>query len=208
MVSVSDYFPGITEEQQHQFKLLSGLYREWNAKINVISRKDIDNFEIHHLLFSLSIAKFFNFKPGTRIMDAGTGGGLPGIPLAIMFPEVSFTLVDSIAKKIRVVEEISSELKLKNVLPLRARFEEIDEKFDFITGRAVTSLPVIYKMLKTKILPSGLNDFDNGIIYLGGGDLKQDLVKIPSLNKVYHVSQWIDDPFFATKQIVYLYNFR
>ncbi len=205
---LSAIFPEISPEQKRQFDLLSSLYKDWNQKINVISRKDIENFESHHLLFSLGIARCFHFAPGTRIMDAGTGGGLPGIPLAIFFPEVHFTLVDSIAKKIHVVEQISAELGLRNVRPVRSRFEDLDEKFDFVTGRAVTALPDLYRMLKNKISPAGINSFKNGIIYLKGGELAGELQKIPTRYEIFPLSDWFKDPFFATKQIVYLHDFR
>ena len=205
---ISSFFPEISSEQNKQFDLLTTLYKEWNQKINVISRKDIENFETHHLLYSLGIAKSFRFEAGTTIMDAGTGGGLPGIPLAILFPQVEFTLVDSIAKKIYVVEEITAALSLKNIRAVRARFEDLGETFDFVTGRAVTALPDLFGMLKNKVRLKGNNSFKNGIIYLKGGVTARELDKIPSRHKVIPLSDWFEDPFFETKQIVYLYDFK
>jgi 16S rRNA (guanine527-N7)-methyltransferase len=185
---------------------MADLYRIWNSRINVISRKDIENLEVHHVLHSLSIARFFHFKPGTRILDAGTGGGFPGIPLAILFPETEFTLVDSIAKKIRVVETIKSELGLNNVNPLNVRFENIPGQFDFITGRAISSLPELWKSLEGKILDYSRNDRQNGLLYLKGGEFTDELSLLRTQFTIYHLSDYFNEPFFETKKLIHLYK--
>lgn len=205
---LSRYFPFLTEEQKTKLESLQSLYAEWNSRINVISRKDIENFTTHHLLHSLSISLFFDFSPGTEIMDAGTGGGFPGIPLAIMFPDVQFTLVDSIGKKIKVVNEISKNLGLLNVIGQQARFEDIDKKFDFVTGRAVTSLPVIFRLLKDKVRPAeGEKKTSRGIIYLKGGDFNDELLQIKAESRIWNLSDYFEDQFFETKKLVHLFGF-
>ena len=176
--------------------------------INVISRKDIENLEIHHILHSLSIAKLFSFIPGTRVLDAGTGGGFPGIPLAILFPEVEFTLVDSITKKIKVVEEIKSELGLNNVKPRNERFEETPGKFDYITGRAVSSIPALCKLLHGKILDQNRNQYPNGLIYLKGGEFSEELEFLQANYRVYDLSDFFNESFFETKKLIHMYNFK
>jgi 16S rRNA (guanine527-N7)-methyltransferase len=204
---IRKFFPGISAEQEQKFRRLISLYKDWNSKINVISRKDIDNIEIHHILFSLAIAKVFNFVAGTKIMDAGTGGGLPGIPLAILFPRAEFTLVDSIGKKIHVVENISQELELSNITTKNCRIENVQSKFHFVVGRAVMSLPGFVKALRPRILKEEINTFPNGIIYLKGGDVADEMKEIGGEHKLYYLSELFDDPFFETKEIVHMYGF-
>jgi 16S rRNA (guanine527-N7)-methyltransferase len=186
---------------------MSELYLHWNLKINVISRKDIDNLEIHHILHSLSIARLFSFIPGTKILDVGTGGGFPGIPLAIMFPEAEFTLVDSVTKKIRVVQEIIRELDLKNVNPRNERFESTPGKYEFITGRAVSTLPGLCKLLSGKVIDHNRNKYPNGMIYLKGGDFNEELEPLHAGYKVFDLSKFFDEPYFRTKKLVHIYNF-
>jgi 16S rRNA (guanine527-N7)-methyltransferase len=200
------YFPEADKVTVERTLHAIELYRSWNSKVNVISRKDIDHIENHHFLFSLSVAKAFSFGAGTEIMDAGTGGGFPGIPLAIFFPEVKFTLVDSIAKKIRVVENIASELGLKNVETVNGRFESLHRKFDFITGRAVINLPAFYQMTKNLVKQQGNNASTNGIIYLSGGDIVFDPAGLNAQCRVYPVSGYFAEPFFETKKIVHIYS--
>ena len=172
---VEKYFTGLSERQSEQFQQLEGLYREWNEKINVISRKDIDALNVHHVLHSLAIAKVISFKAGTKVLDVGTGGGFPGIPLAIMFPEVDFFLVDSIGKKIKVVEGIAGALGLKNVMARQLRVETMKEKFDFIVSRAVTAFPAFVALTRKRIRESSFNDLSNGILYLKGGDFEEEI---------------------------------
>lgn len=197
-------FPHLKQIQKDQLQLLPYLYREWNDKINVVSRKDINNIDIHHILHSLSIALFFQFPNHCKIMDVGTGGGFPGIPLAILYPEVQFTLVDSIAKKIHVVSEISKSLNLDNVTPLWSRVEDVPGKFDFITGRAVTALPEIQKMLKSKLSHRKGLIPESGIIYLKGGDFTEELIDLKGSIEIFDISSKIEHPFFETKKVVYL----
>lgn len=198
------YFPSLTSEQQEKIARLEEIYGKWNSMINVISRKDMDNFMIHHVLHSLSIAKIISFKPGTRILDVGTGGGFPGIPLAIMFPDTEFTLLDSIEKKIKVVSAVAEELNLKNVIPLRKRVEEEKRKYHFILSRAVTAFPSFVAMTSGKIEREGANSLGNGIIYLKGGDFEEELAKYKNRAFVWNISNYFSEPFFETKKIVYL----
>ena len=201
---VKKYFPNLTEKQLEQFELLFPLYKEWNEKINVISRKDIDNIMLHHVLHSLAIAKIVGFKPGTEILDVGTGGGFPGIPLAILFPECQFFLVDSIGKKIKVVEEIAKALGLLNVHAKHARAEDIDQDFEFVVSRAVTRITPFYYWIHKKISPNHFHPLRNGILYLKGGDLKEELEEFGKKHKLYDLSTIFDEDFFETKKVLYV----
>jgi 16S rRNA (guanine527-N7)-methyltransferase len=198
------YFPNINESQIHQFSLLPQLYEEWNSKINVISRKDIDLLLERHVLHSLGIAKITQFSSGSNVMDVGTGGGFPGIPLAILFPECNFLLVDSIGKKIKVVEEVALGLQLKNVRAQHERAERINEKFDFIVSRAVTDFNEFYNWIKNKIAKQNRNEFENGILYLKGGDLKEELKNFKNRTLVFDLTNHFEEEFFETKKVVYM----
>lgn len=198
------YFPLLTPNQRRQFSLLPSLYSGWNEKINVVSRKDIENFEVNHLLHSLAIARFISFKPGTSVIDVGTGGGLPGIPLAIIFPEVKFTLVDSIAKKIKVASEIAAEAGLVNITAVTARAESLKGKYDFVIGRAVTESEQFVRLTRHLVSPRSFNEIKNGWILLKGGDLENELSSFRGAAEVKSVSDWFEEPFFETKKIVYL----
>jgi len=198
------YFPDLSDLQKDRLLQLKHIYENWNSMINVISRKDMDNFFIHHVLHSLAISKVISFNPGTTILDAGTGGGFPGIPLAIMFPESEFTLLDSIEKKIKVVKAVSEELELANVKPVRKRIEEEKDQFEFIISRAVTAFPEFVSLTRKNIIKAGKNDINNGIIYLKGGDLSQELSKFRNRVSVWNIKDFFDEPFFETKVIVYL----
>ena len=200
------YFDVTEGEVRDNFVRLRELYGFWNSQINVISRKDFDNFEIHHLLHSLSIAKVVQFDGGTKVLDVGTGGGFPGIPLAILFPEVEFLLVDSIGKKIKVVREVAAELGLKNVKAFNGRVEDVNRKFDFIVSRAVTTLPKFVGWVQGKISNQNNNSIANGILYLKGGDISDELAAIKMNNHVYDLSDFFEEPFFETKKIVHLFG--
>lgn len=198
------YFPELTSSQISQFETLVELYNYWNSKINLISRKDINEIEVRHFLHSLSIAKFFSFKPETNILDIGTGGGFPGIPLAVIFPEVNFHLTDSIGKKIKVVNEIKNNLGLKNVYAEHIRSENVKNRYDFIVNRAVTNMSNLVSLIGDKI--SNINNhgsINNGIISLKGGDLENELNPFKN-SKIYQLNELFDEPFFETKKIVYL----
>ncbi len=201
------YFPELTVVQIQQYEELKKLYDHWNQQINVISRKDMDNFYLHHVIHSLSIAKVVKFKDYTEIMDAGTGGGFPGIPLAIMFPEVKFYLVDSIGKKIKVVKEVVQSLDLKNVRAEQLRIEQVNETFDFIISRAVTSLPDFMRWISYKFHNKSFNTVKNGILYIKGGDIKSELDEIKKFKKkVYNIPDYFEEEFFDTKKVVHIYR--
>lgn len=199
------HFPDLTEKQQQQFSQLLPLYSEWNSKINVISRKDIESLYEKHVLHSLGIAKIQTFKPGTSILDIGTGGGFPGIPLAILFPEVKFHLVDSIGKKIQVVQGVVDSLGLQNVKAEQIRAELLPQKYDFIVSRAVTSIGEFVKWVKGKISPVSKHELPNGILYLKGGDLSEELESIQHLvYQEYELSRFFETPFFETKKVLFV----
>jgi 16S rRNA (guanine527-N7)-methyltransferase len=201
---IKKYFPKITETQLHQFEQLFPLYVDWNEKINVVSRKDIDNLMLHHVLHSLAIAKFIDFRPGTEILDVGTGGGFPGIPLAILFPACSFLLVDSIGKKIKVVEGVTEGLGLTNVQAQHIRAEDVDQDFEFIVSRAVTRLNPFYYWVRNKISPNHFHSKKNGLILLKGGDLKEEIHELERKTKVVQLPSYFEEPFFETKKLVYV----
>ena len=203
---ISKYFSDLSNDQIEKFKQLEPLYRHWNDQINVISRKDTSNFYERHVLHSLAIAKVVQFKPGTKILDIGTGGGFPGIPLAILFPECEFLLVDSIGKKIKVVKEIASTLDLNNVQGIHERAENIDGQFDFIVSRAVTAMPKFLKWTKGKFLKTNNNEFRNGILYLKGGNLKEEMETVRKVIQYFEIPDFYSEAFFETKKVVYLRN--
>lgn len=200
---IPDNFPNLTEKQYVQFAKLEDLYREWNAKINVISRKDIDALNVKHVLHSLGIAKVQSFLPSSKVLDVGTGGGFPGIPLAIMFPETEFVLVDSIGKKIKVVQAISDSLDLQNVKAIHGRAEKVQGEFDFIVSRAVTQMDDFVKWVRKKIKKKNRHELKNGILYLKGGDLTEELKNFPKANLV-NLTDFFEDPFFETKKVVHI----
>lgn len=204
LAEIIKYFPDLSTAQKEKLSALKTLYEYWNRRINVISRKDMDNFYLHHVLHSMAIAKIIMFAPGTAILDAGTGGGFPGVPLAILFPESNFVLLDSIQKKIKVVTEVANKLELRNIKPVRARIEEHEEKYDFIVSRAVTAFPEFVMLTCGKIKCNGFNDLKNGIIYLKGGDLTDELLKFKNKVTVWGIKDFFNESFFETKRIVYL----
>ena len=204
MEIILKYFPDLTEEQRRQFAALYDLYIDWNAKINVISRKDIENLYEHHVLHSLGIAKIINFRPGTSIMDLGTGGGFPGIPLAILFPEVKFHLVDSIGKKVRVATEVANAIGLKNVSFRHARAEEEKQLFDFVVSRAVMPLGDLIKIIKKNISPRQQNALPNGLICLKGGELEHEAMPFKNKTTLHSLSEDFEEEFFQTKKVVYV----
>ena len=204
MNTILKYFPTLTQEQIAQFSALDSLYRDWNSKINVISRKDIDNLYEHHVLHSLAIAKILRFQPGTDVVDIGTGGGFPGIPLAIMFPECSFTLVDSVGKKIKVASEVAASLGLKNVNFVYDRMENVKQKFDFAVSRAAMSLDLLVKVCRKNIDKAGHNALPNGLICLKGGELETEVKAYSRIATLYSVSEFFSEEYFQTKKAVYL----
>ncbi|MBL6874692.1 MAG: 16S rRNA (guanine(527)-N(7))-methyltransferase RsmG [Flavobacteriales bacterium] len=196
------YFPELSSDKIEKFKQLEALYIYWNQRINVVSRKNINELYINHVLHSLAIAKIINFKNKTNILDVGTGGGFPGIPLAILFPDCNFTLVDSIAKKIHVVDSIVNSLKLDNISTSISRVESLNTKHDFIVSRAVTNMSKFMNLTKGKVIKGGNNSLSNGIIYLKGGNLSEELKNIK--NQIYNISDYFEEDFFETKKIVYV----
>ena len=203
MEAITTYFTDLTEEQIKQFEQLEGLYKEWNAQINVISRKDIDELYVRHVLHSLAIAKVQQFKPKSKVLDVGTGGGFPGIPLAILFPETKFYLVDSIGKKIKVVQEVANALGLKNVRAEHIRAEKVKGEFDFIVSRAVTNMDDFVKWVRKKVAKKQNHELSNGILYLKGGDLTEELTNFPKAT-IYNLSDYFTEDFFETKKIVHI----
>ncbi len=197
------YFPNLTEAQRTQLEKMTQLYPEWNEKINVISRKDIDNIEINHLLHSLAIAKFISFKAGSKVMDFGSGGGLPGLPLAVLFPEVKFHLIDRIGKKIKVAKEIADAVGLKNVTFQHGDSGECHEKFDFVVSRAVMPQADLVKLSRKNISPVQQNALPNGVIALKGGALDDEIRPVKAQTEVTNIDQYFSEPFFSTKKIVY-----
>jgi len=203
MDEIQKYFPYLTDIQKEQFEKLDFLYHDWNAKINVISRKDIDELYTKHILHSLGIAKIIKFEPGTYVLDVGTGGGFPGIPLAILFPETRFYLIDVIAKKIKVVQAVAEALELKNVKAEQLRAELVKGDFDFIVSRAVTNMPDFVSWVKDKIKKKSKHELKNGILYLKGGDLTEELKDFPKATE-YNLADFFEDEFFETKKMVHL----
>lgn len=196
------YFPDLTEKQIEQFGKLEDLYHEWNEKINVISRKDMESLYEKHILHSLGVAKVMEFAPGTRVLDIGTGGGFPGIPLAILFPETEFTLIDSIGKKITVVKAVAEGVGLQNINAIHGRAEKLKEKFHFVVSRAVTQMPEFLKWLKGKFEKEQFNPKHNGILYLKGGDLAEELAGLKC--EIFNLKNYFDEEFFDTKKVVYV----
>lgn len=205
MEIIRKYFGQAPADVMERLEALGGLYEEWNAQINVISRKDMENFFTNHVLHSLAIARLISFQPNTRILDVGTGGGFPGIPLAIFFPQCQFTLVDSIGKKIKVVNEVASSLQLTNVTGIHERAEKVKGQFDFVVSRAVTALPAFVPWVKGKIAQQQRHSIPNGILYLKGGDFEQELTPLDLQYNLYPISEWFEEPFFETKKVVHLY---
>jgi 16S rRNA (guanine527-N7)-methyltransferase len=204
--SFHKYFQRLNERQTKQFAMLGGLYAEWNNCINVISRKDIDNLYEHHVLHSLAIAKVIDFAPGAEVLDVGTGGGFPGIPLAIFFPETNFHLIDSIGKKLKVAAAVADALKLQNVTTQQTRAEQLAHKYDFVISRAVTSLPKFIPWMKGKFLERTFHTIPNGMFFLKGGDLTEELQACKEQTSVWNISEFFTEPFFKEKKLVYVKN--
>ncbi|MCF2490258.1 16S rRNA (guanine(527)-N(7))-methyltransferase RsmG [Dyadobacter sp. CY347] len=204
MELINKYFPDLTDDQRDKFGQMEELYQFWNAKVNVISRQDIDTLYERHVLHSLGIAKVLEFKSGTSILDVGTGGGFPGIPLAILFPKAQFHLVDSIGKKIRVVQEIADALKLDNVKAEQIRAERLDDSYEFVVSRAVTRITPFVGWVKKNISKNSFHTLRNGILYLKGGDLDEELSELNQKSRVYELSNFFEEAFFETKKVVYV----
>lgn len=198
------YFPALTSGQKEKLAALRPIYERWNSMINVISRKDMDNFMIHHVLHSLAIARVISFRPGSSVLDVGTGGGFPGLPLAILFPETEFTLLDSIEKKIKVVTAVATELRLRNVIPLRKRVEDEKGKYSFVVSRAVTGFTAFSRLTMKNVGDEELNSLRNGILYLKGGDLSAETGLYGNRLKIWNISDLFDDPYFETKKLLHL----
>lgn len=204
MQLLKEYFPELREEQLEKFNSLYPIYKEWNQKINLISRKDIENFNIHHLLHSLAIPKVLLFRKGTKILDVGTGGGLPGIPLAIFFPECKFHLIDSIGKKVAVVQDIIKKLEINNVSSEKVRIEDHTEKYNFVVSRAVMQLPLFWNLVKKNISSKNQNIISNGVLYLKGGDLNSEIKMLNNATKIFEISNFFNETYFDTKKVVYI----
>lgn len=204
MEEILKYFPNITEKQKQQYAALYDLYKDWNEKINVISRKDIENLYTHHVLHSLAIAKTLSFRPGTKVLDFGTGGGFPGIPLAIMFPEVEFKMIDGTGKKIRVVNEVASAIGLENINAVHLRGEEEKGKYDFVVSRAVMPLPDLMKIIKKNFLKEGKNSLPNGLICLKGGNVEGEMKPYRKIAEAMEISSWFKDDWFKEKFVIYV----
>ncbi|MDR1793760.1 MAG: 16S rRNA (guanine(527)-N(7))-methyltransferase RsmG [Bacteroidales bacterium] len=201
---ISRYFPNLSAQQEQQFSELEELYRFWNAQINVISRKDLDNLYLNHVLHSLSIAKLIAFKDGTKVVDVGTGGGFPGIPLAILFPKTEFHLIDSIGKKIKVVQSVSQQLQLQNVKSTQICAQELKSQYDFVVSRAVTNLPDFYRFTQHLIAKKSFNILPNGILYLKGGYINSELTQINRKSTQYTISDWFSESYFKEKYVVHV----
>lgn len=204
MEEILKYFPDLTDDQRRQLGQLDALYHDWNSKINVISRKDIDNLYLHHVLHSLAIARFTRFKPGTKVLDFGTGGGFPGIPLAILFPETSFTLIDGTGKKVRVADEVVKAIGLKNVTALHRRGEEERGKYDFVVSRAVMPLPDLMKIVRKNVSRKSFNAIENGVVVLKGGDIADEVKPFKHIAEVNEINSWFSEDWFQEKYVIYV----
>lgn len=204
MQTILKYYPNLSAEQQHRFEMMQSLYADWNAKINVISRRDIDNLYLHHVLHSLALERVLHFAPGSCLMDVGTGGGFPGLPLAVLFPDVRFVLVDSVRKKLMVAEEVAKSLGLSNVEFVNDRVENIKTECDFVISRAAMELSLLVKLTRKNIARKGRNALPNGIICLKGGDLSSEIAPFARKVEVYNLSDWFSEEYFKTKQVIYL----